>query len=133
MNPNKLFPLVVTDKLSETRAYYRDKLGSEISYDSDHYMQVRFGGEHGPELCFMTPDAAPALGALPTFPGKGLVVSIPTENADATHERVKKLGAKIIADPTDKPWGWRSFLTADPNGVVLDFFHVLQNKQSATA
>jgi uncharacterized glyoxalase superfamily protein PhnB len=133
MNPTKLFPLVVTDKLSETRAYYTETLGAELSYGGETYMQFRFGGEDGPELCFMTPDAAPALGRIPKFGGAGLVVSIPTENADATHDRVKSLGATIAAPPSDKPWGWRSFTAVDPSGVVLDFFHVIAKPQSATA
>lgn len=133
MNPTKLFPLIVTDKLSETRAYYVDKLGAELSFGGEQYMQVRFGGEDGPELCFMTPDAAPALGELPKFGGAGLVVSIPTPSADATHDRVKALGASVAAPPSDKPWGWRSFAAVDPNGVVLDFFHVIEGQTSATA
>jgi uncharacterized glyoxalase superfamily protein PhnB len=133
MQPNKLFPLIITDKLAQTRAYYTEQLGAELSFGGDTYMQIRFGGEDGPELCFMTPDAAPALGQLPKFGGDGLVVSIPTDSADLTHARVEKLGAKIGAPPSDKPWGWRSFTAIDPNGVVLDFFHVIDKPQSATA
>ena len=30
----------------------------------------------------------------------------------------------VAGAPTDKPWGWRSYFVSDPNGVVLDFFHV---------
>ncbi len=34
-------------------------------------------------------------------------------------------GGPITAEPSDKPWRWRSFLVTDPNGVMLDFFHPL--------
>lgn len=125
MQPSKLFPLIVTDQLAATRAYYTTELGAELSHDGETYLQVRFAGEDGPELCFMTPDAAPAMGPVPKFEGKGVIISIPTKDADATHARVAKLGAKIAAPPSDKPWGWRSFAALDPNGVILDFFHVL--------
>ncbi len=124
MNPNKLFPLVITDKLSETKAYYTDKAEFEVVTDMPEYLQVRYGGEDGPELCFMTPNAAPAAGNLPTFNGKGLIISIPTESADKKHAALAKRGAELISDPEDKPWGWRSFAAVDPNGVLLDFFHV---------
>ncbi len=77
MKNNKLFPLIVTDKLSETKEYYLDKAGFAVTYDRPNYLQVRHGGEDGPEMCFMTPDAAPALGPLAKFGGEGLVVSIP--------------------------------------------------------
>lgn len=134
MNPNKLFPLIVTDKLRETRDFYRERIGAEIVYDHETYLQIRFGSDpSGPELAFMTTKGAPALGPIPVFPGTGLVISIPTENADTTHAEVKARGLEVLAPPADKPWGWRSFLAQDPNGVVLDFFHVLADSASVDA
>jgi hypothetical protein len=38
---------------------------------------------------------------------------------------MKKKGADVRVGVLDKPWGWRSFVVRDPNGVLLDFFHVL--------
>ncbi len=133
MNPNKLFPLIVTDKLAETKAYYVDKAGFSVTYDRPKYLQVRHGGDDGPELCFMTPDAAPTLGAMSTFAGGGLVVSIPTDSADDKCADMKTRGAKVIVEPNDQPWGWRSFTAVDPNGVLLDFFHVKTDSAVADA
>lgn len=123
-NPTKLFPMVITDKLAETKAFYTETAGFEVVHDMENYLQVRYGGEDGPELCFMAPGAAPPFGKLPKFGGKGVLVSIPTADADATHDAMKGKGAEIVAEPSDKPWGWRSFVSTDPNGVLLDFFHV---------
>ena len=97
MNPTKLFPLVVTDKLAETRAYYTEKLGAELSFGGDTYIQVRFGGQDGPELCFMTPDAAPALGHLPKFGGDGLVEALEEHALGFTGQRGGRL-ATVVAD-----------------------------------
>lgn len=123
-NPNKLFPLVITENLAETRAFYTKTAGFEIVHDMEGYLQVRYGSEDGPELAFMAPDSAPPFGKLPVFPGQGLLISIPTPDADETHATLKTRGAKVVSEPSDKPWGWRSFVTTDPNGVLLDFFHV---------
>jgi catechol 2,3-dioxygenase-like lactoylglutathione lyase family enzyme len=122
MNPNKLFPLVFSDKLTETRLYYTNKLGAKVVFDQENYLQLRFGeDDDGPEIAFMVPQTSELLGGvLPKFPGQGLLVSIPTDDAD-----------KIRVGVLDKPWGWRSFVVRDPNGVLLDFFHVLE--QSAVA
>jgi catechol 2,3-dioxygenase-like lactoylglutathione lyase family enzyme len=127
MNPNKLFPLILSDKLAETKAYYTEKLGAHVVFDQDGYLQLRFGdGEADPELAFMVPQTLDLLGGvLPRFGGQGLLVSIPTANADAAHDTMKKKGAEVRVGPLDKPWGWRSFVVRDPNGVLLDFFHVL--------
>jgi catechol 2,3-dioxygenase-like lactoylglutathione lyase family enzyme len=135
MNPNKLFPMILTDKLAETKAYYTEKLGATVTFEGEGYLQVRFGAdESGPELAFMKPQTMDMLGgALPRFPGQGLLVSIPTANADAAHAEMKKKGAEIRVGVLDKPWGWRSYVVHDPNGVLLDFFHALDKSAVADA
>lgn len=121
MNPNKLFPLIVTRDLARTRAFY-ESLGFELSFELPGYAQFRYGSDPShPEIGFMSdggPEQAP-------FEGRGLIVSVPTENADATHARYAKMDLKISNEPEDHPWGWRSFHVLDPNGIVLDFFHVI--------
>jgi catechol 2,3-dioxygenase-like lactoylglutathione lyase family enzyme len=127
MTPNKLYPLILSDKLAETKAYYTEKLGARVVIDQENYLQLRFGDDDDdPELAFMVPQTLDLLGGvLPRFAGQGLLVSIPTENADASHATMKTKGADVRVGPLDKPWGWRSFVVRDPNGVLLDFFHAL--------
>lgn len=133
-NPNKLFPLLITSDLANTKKFYVDVCGFTATVDMDHYLQVRSGaGESDPELCFMTPDAMPEGPALPRFEGKGVVMSIPTASADDKHTQLQSRGGKPLNAPTNKPWGWRSFLIADPNGLLLDFFHVAQDNSKAHA
>ena len=125
-SPRQLFPLFLTDKLASTKAYYVEKLGFSVTFDLPQYLQVRYGSEEGaPEVCFMLPNAFPDGVARPAFGGQGVVVSIPTESADAAHDRMASRGAQVESAPSDKPWGWRSFFVRDPSGVVLDFFHTL--------
>lgn len=135
MNPTKLFPLIVTNRLDATKAFYTQKAGCTVTIDMDQYLQVRFGDEpDGPELCFMTvQEAGSPMGRVERFEGRGLVVSVPTRDADATHAAMKARGAEPLSMPADKPWGWRSFAVADPNGVVLDFFHVIDQSAAADA
>jgi len=134
-NPNKLFPLIVTDKLAETRSYYLDKLGCQAVLDMEGYLQVRFGaGDDGPELSFMQPCAVPeGAESQPTFGGQGLIVSVPTKDADQRHAELRRKKVTLANEPENKPWGWRSFHAPDPNGVVLDFFHVLEQAAVADA
>jgi len=128
-NPEKLFPLFITDKLEETKRYYLEKLGFEATIDQPEYLQVRYGAAGvAPELCFMRPDAVPNSPPRPAFAGQGVIVSVPTEDADGACQRMQKKGARIEDQPSDKPWGWRSFMVSDPNGVVLDFFHVYKEQ-----
>lgn len=130
----QLFPLIITSDLAGTKRFYVEVCGCTATFDTDNYMQFRFGDKAGdPELCFMTPDAMPDGTTLPRFDGKGVVMSIPVRNADAQHAMLRSHGGQPINEPTNKPWGWRSFLIADPNGLVLDFFHPEQDNAVANA
>lgn len=132
MNGNSLIPLVVTDQLAAAKAFYTETLGFAVSIDMDNYLQVRFG-EDGPELAFVQTGPLPGVGRVDRFEGRGLIVSIPTPDADAAHAAMTARGAVPLSAPSDKPWRWRSFSVADPNGVVLDFFHVLAQSPALDA
>ena len=128
--PTKLFPMIVTADLDTVKNFYKNTIGCEVVFDMDHYFHVRWteaGAPEGagPELAFMLP--APGgrpLGHEPgEFPGKGLVVSIPVGDADAYAKTLATRGVKAATEPSDKPWGWRSFVVVDPTGTALDFFH----------
>lgn len=120
--PTKLFPMFVTDKIAQTKAFYVDKLGWTATYDMPEYLQVRSDEPDGPELSFMTPNAGPE--PLPCFEGRGVMVSVPVADADEHHAGTRARGLSPASEPALKPWGWRSYVVADPNGVLLDFFHV---------
>ncbi|MCA9680680.1 MAG: hypothetical protein KC457_00675 [Myxococcales bacterium] len=121
-NPNKLLPLFVTDKLAETKAFYVGELGWRATYDLEGYLQVRSADADGPELCFMLPGAVPAMQR--RFAGEGVIVSVPVASADEHYNGLLARGLRPLTEPTRKPWGWQSYLIADPNGLLLDFFHV---------
>lgn len=132
MNPSKHFPLIITDKFAETKAFYTEALGCALTHDLDGYIQVRFGdAPEAPELAFAPPDSMPVDHGV--FGGDGFVLSVPTQNADAHFERLRDKGVKIASEPSDKPWGWRSYALRDPNGLWLDFFHVAQETAAADA
>ena len=124
MNTATIIPLIVTDDLAATKTFYTEVVGATPTIDMDGYLQVRLVGDDGPEIAFMTTGNAPVedISALHAFAGDGLVLSIPVADVDAHHATITAAGGSPIADPADRPWGWRSYLLADPAGVRLDFF-----------
>ena len=125
--PNKLIPMIVTEDLAAQRDFYVTTLGFEAVFDVERYLQVRHGtAEADPELAFATSALSEPMGTPVTaFTGEGLVISVPVADADAQHRALVDAGVGPLTEPTDKPWGWRSFIVADPIGVHLDFFHAL--------
>jgi uncharacterized glyoxalase superfamily protein PhnB len=45
------------------------------------------------------------------------------DEVDELHRRWKEAGAKIVAEPEDKPWKLREFRVADPDGNQLRVFY----------
>jgi uncharacterized glyoxalase superfamily protein PhnB len=129
-NPSKLYPLIITDQLEQTKQFYSEKAGFRVVHDRPMYLQVAYGnGADSPELAFMRSDAFPDGKSRPAFDGKGVMVSIPTPDADAKYAALADAKVPLLSKPEDRPWGWRSFLAVDPNGLVLDFFHVYKEAE----
>ena len=51
--------------------------------------------------------------------GKSIYVAV--DDADAAYARAKVAGAKILEEPTDRDYGSREFICADPEGNVWSF------------
>ena len=64
-----------------------------------------------------------AYGAMVGAPGDnaGKSVYIAVDDTDAVHARAKAAGAKILEEPTDRDYGSRDFICADPEGNVWSF------------
>jgi predicted enzyme related to lactoylglutathione lyase len=119
MNTKNIVPIVTTAKMRETRTFYVDLLGFQLSYEHDHYLGVRAGKKGSPELGFMRQDAD----APDTFAGKGITFAIEIADVDAECARLRRLGVPILQQPTDQPWGARTVLIQDPNGVAIYLSH----------
>lgn len=118
MLAQSIIPCVTTSRMRETREFWIDTLGFELSYDHTHYLGVRGGPKGACEIGFMLPDAD----APQEFSG-GLTLCLRVENADREHARLAKAGVAIVAPPMDFPWGMRAFVVKDPNGVVVSIAH----------
>ena len=53
----------------------------------------------------------------------GTWLSIFVDDVDDYFQRIKALGAEIIQEPADKPWGVREMQVRDPNQHVIRFGH----------
>jgi catechol 2,3-dioxygenase-like lactoylglutathione lyase family enzyme len=118
MSIQSIVPIVTSKLMRETRKFYVDLLGFQVSFDHEHYLGLRAGPEGSPEIGFMLPDAqAPSL-----YQG-GLTFAFRVADADREHARLKKLGVAILREPRDEPWGARAFILKDPSGVTLYVSH----------
>jgi catechol 2,3-dioxygenase-like lactoylglutathione lyase family enzyme len=126
-----LFPVIITSRLVDARAFYVEHFGFRVVFEADWYVQLHgFRGEGVPpmELAFMLPnvESQPAL-LHAAFSGAGVVLSFDVDDVGAIHERLMRAGAlkESVVTLRDEVWGQRHFLFKDPAGTLVDVFQMI--------
>lgn len=116
----KLNAGIITTKLSESKAFYTEKLGFGVTFENEFYLLMHTP-DHEAEISFLLPDH-PSQQALfhKPFQGQGIYLTIEVEDADKVYAELKQQGVEIKIDIRDEPWGDRHFAIEDPNGVGID-------------
>ena len=104
---------ISTNKLDQSRDFYRDILGFALVFENDSYIEMLAEGSTTMGVSFITPE----LSGGEKFTGEGIILSFEVADVDAEFARLKAAGVRILEELRDKAWGERSFVINDPNGV----------------
>lgn len=117
MELQSLYPIVVTDKLTECRDFYVRWLGFEVLFEASWFVYLA-SGSYG--VAFMSPDHPSQPPGPEAFNGKGMFLTLQVADARAELERLEKAGVPIAYPLHDEPWGQRRFGLLDPAGMWVD-------------
>lgn len=120
MNITRIDATISTNKLSESRDFYIEHFGFQLVYESDWYIELL-----SPSLAAGISFTLPQRDAGEFFNGKGLILSFEVEDVDKEYERLKQAGLSVRQELQNKPWGERSFVVDDPNGVHLYIYGLI--------
>ncbi|MFS0726946.1 VOC family protein [Paenibacillus sp. 1P07SE] len=126
MKVNSFYPVLMTDKVAETAAFYTRYLGFETTFEADWYVSLRLQGTGAAyELAILD-------GTHPTVPEayrtavRGMILNFEVEDVDAEYERlIKEAGLPLHLELRDEEFGQRHFITSDPSGVLIDMIQVI--------
>ena len=104
---------ISTNKLEQSRDFYRDILGFALVFENDNYIEMLAEGSTTMGVSFVSPE----LSGGEKFTGEGIILSFEVADVDAEFVRLKAAGVRILEELRDKAWGERSFVINDPNGV----------------
>lgn len=122
----KIYPLVITEKIKEAVAFYKENFDFIVVFEQDWYVQL-LHEKSGSELAFMTTNVENQPGELHAgFDGKGIVLSLEVEDAEVEWNRLKDKNLTVIVELRDEEWGQRHFIIADPAGVYVDVVQQLE-------
>jgi catechol 2,3-dioxygenase-like lactoylglutathione lyase family enzyme len=109
---NALFPLTVTDALTDARDFYVALFGFDVVVDVGWYVQLAMPDNATIQIAFIETDhdATPA----------GVAITAEVGDAAAVHAQAVELGLPVHGEPRDEEWGQRHFHTQDPTGLLVD-------------
>ncbi len=119
---------IITDKLTETKEFYTQKLGFRVLWEADWF--VLLGTLNGEDtISFLAPNhPSQALEQFKKpFKGEGVYLTIELENVDSYYEQLKRKDIDIALELRSEDWGDRHFAVIDPNNIGVDF--VTHNRQ----
>lgn len=103
-----------TDKLQESKDFYVKYFGFLLAFESDWYIEL-VTPRRDAGISFTLPQREEG----EFFSGRGVILSFEVENVDDEYKRIQSVGLTIMQDLQNKPWGERSFVVDDPNGVHI--------------
>ncbi len=111
---------IITEKLTETKAFYIEKLGFGITFENDFYLLMHTPNQSA-EVSFLLPNhpTQQPIFHIP-FDGKGIYITIEVDDLDNLYKTLKSKGADIKVDLREESWGDRHFTIVDPNGISID-------------
>jgi predicted enzyme related to lactoylglutathione lyase len=119
MNPiHRVLVNILSDQLDKSKYFYTTLFQFTVAYDSDWFVQLTTERNHI-EIGLIKNDSELVPNEIKQN-ADGFYITIVTESSDTVFEKAKNEGLTILTEPTDTPYGQRSFLLKDPNGVTID-------------
>jgi|SRR5512145_1161885 catechol 2,3-dioxygenase-like lactoylglutathione lyase family enzyme len=124
MQTNSFYPVLMSDKIAATRAFYTQHFGFEITFEADWYVSLR-AADGRYELAFVAYNHETVVTAF-RKPAQGLLLNFEVDDVDAEYERlIETAGLPLLRELLTEDFGQRHFTTVDPNGVLIDVIQVV--------
>lgn len=119
MKTTSYYPVIMTRDVAGTAAFYADHFRFRPLFESDWYVHLQSSEDPTTSLAVLDceHDTIPAAARRPA---SGLVLNFEVEDPDRIHAEAVAAGLPILIPLRDEPFGQRHFITADPNGVLID-------------
>lgn len=120
MRITSYYPVLMVADVAATTAFYRQHFGFAPQFESDWYVHLQMPGQQAVNLAVLQRDhgTIPAEGRGAS--AAGLLLNFEVDDVDAVYARLRAQGLPIRLTLRDEDFGQRHFITADPNGVLID-------------
>ena len=119
-----LFPDICSDALQESKQFYVDLFGFNVLFDIGWYVQLCSPSDENLQIAFVDRNHA----SVPEGYRKnatGVFITVEVKNADKVYEQAQQMDVDIQKEICSEVWGQRHFFVSDPNGLLVDVFHMI--------
>jgi catechol 2,3-dioxygenase-like lactoylglutathione lyase family enzyme len=113
------YPVLMTNRVSETADFYCRHFGFAPLFNADWYVHLQSREHPSVNLAILDGqhETIPAAGR---GQAGGLLINFEVEDVEDVHDRLRAEGLPILLSLRDEAFGQRHFITSDPNGVLID-------------
>jgi catechol 2,3-dioxygenase-like lactoylglutathione lyase family enzyme len=119
MRSTSYYPVIMTPEVAATARFYAAHFGFRPLFETDWYVHLQSAEDPAVNLAILDGQHAtiPASGR-----GRvsGLILNFEVDDPDDEYARLQQAGLPILLTLRDEEFGQRHFITADPNGVLID-------------
>ncbi|OHV80614.1 VOC family protein [Ensifer sp. LCM 4579] len=119
MKSTSYYPVIMTDDVQTTSDFYISHFRFQALFRSDWYTHLQSVEDEHVTLAILDyrHETVPEMHRAPV---KGLLLNFEIEDPDRLYAEVQASGLPILKPICDEAFGQRHFITADPNGVMID-------------
>lgn len=119
MKLTSYYPVICTDRLAQTRAFYETHFDFAPAFESDWYVHLTSRSDSRVNLAILD-HAHETIPDGYRKPAQGMILNFEVEDVDAVYEKAKAARLDIRLAIRDEAFGQRHFILADPSGVLVD-------------
>lgn len=119
MKTTSYYPVLMTGDVGGTMRFYRDHFRFQPLFESDWYVHLQSKEDPSVNLGILQGDHETVPETARGRAG-GILLNFEVEDPDGIYADCIAAGLPILRTLRDEPFGQRHFITADPNGVLID-------------
>lgn len=119
MKSTSYYPVIMTADVQRTSDFYIGHFRFQALFKSDWYVHLQSTEDEHVTLAILDyrHETVPVTHRAPA---KGLLLNFEVEDPDRLYAEAQAAGLPILKPISDEAFGQRHFITADPNGVMID-------------
>lgn len=120
MRSSSYYPVLQTQRVTETAAFYCRHFRFKPAFETDWYVHLQSTESDRVALAILDAnhDSIPVVARGRT--AAGMLINFEVDDARQVHDRLRKEGLEVVQALRDESFGQRHFILADPNGVLID-------------